>query len=76
MVLPSRSALSDLGLILDLLENMLVNWSFFCLKSPLFALKIPTKKSDFHLNSLPPKAKNFLKMNLLQIKVFVLHFEI
>jgi hypothetical protein len=40
-VLPSRSALSDLGLIADLFEKMPLNWSSFCLKSPLFGQKIP-----------------------------------
>ena len=40
-VLPSRSSLSDLGLLSDLFENMLLNWSSFCLKSPLFGLKNP-----------------------------------
>ena len=40
-VLPSRSALSDLGLIADLFEKMLVNWSSFCRKSPLFGPKSP-----------------------------------
>jgi hypothetical protein len=39
-VLPSRSALSDLGLIADLFEKMPRNWSSFCLKSPLLAQKI------------------------------------
>ena len=52
-VLPSRSALSDLGLIADLFEKMLLNWSSFCLKSP--------KKSDFYFFfSLPHKAKHYL----------------
>ena len=36
---PSRSALSDLSLIADLLEKMLLNWSNFCLKSLLFGIK-------------------------------------
>ena len=40
-VLPSRSALSDLGLIADLFEKMLLNWSSFCLKSLLFGFKSP-----------------------------------
>ena len=55
-VLPSRSAVSDLGLISDLFEKMLVNWSSFCLKSLLFGLKRPRSViftlSAFHNNIL------------------------
>ena len=40
-MLPSRSALSDLGLIAYLFEKILLNWSSFWLKSPHFGLKIP-----------------------------------
>ena len=40
-MLPSRSALSDLGLIGDLLEKMLLNWSSFCLQSPLLGPASP-----------------------------------
>ena len=40
-VLISRSALSDPGLIADLFKKMLLNWSSFCLKSPLFGLNSP-----------------------------------
>ena len=54
-VLPSRSALSDLGLIADLFEKNLLNWSFLPKKS-VFRLKKP-KKSDFHSSSLLHKAK-------------------
>ena len=49
---PSRSALSDLGLIGDLFEKMLLNWSSFCLKSPLFGPK-SSKSLDFQWFSLP-----------------------
>ena len=55
-LLPSRSALSDLGLIADLFEKMLLNWSSFCLKSLLFW----PKKSDFQFFSLIHKAKKYL----------------
>ena len=71
-VLPSRSALSDLGLIADLFEKMLQNWSSFCLKSPLFGLKSP-KSLIFTFFSLPHIAENYLKISLnmeyFQIKV-------
>jgi len=62
-VLPSRSALSDLGLIADLFEKMLQNWSSFCLKSPLFGQKGP-KSLIFHLSAFKTMQKlleNFLK---------------
>ena len=62
-MLPSRSALSDLGLIADLFDKMLLNGSSFCLKSPLFGQK-KSKKSDFHFFSLPHKAKKYLKFSL------------
>ena len=39
-VLPSKSDLSDLGLILDLVEKILLNWSSFCLKICFFAQKV------------------------------------
>ena len=52
-VLPSRSALSDLGLIADLLTKMLLNWSSFCLKSLIFGQKSPNSLifsfSAFHI---------------------------
>ena len=70
-VMPSRSALSDLGLIADLFEKMPLNWSSFCVKSPLFGQK--SQKSDFQCFSLPHKSKNYLEISLImeyfQIKV-------
>jgi hypothetical protein len=53
-VLPSRSALSDLGLIADLFEKFLLNWSSFCLKSPLFG----PKSLIFTLSAFHIKQKN------------------
>ena len=71
-MLPSRSALSDLGLIADLFQKMLLNWSSFDLKSLLFGQK-RSQKSDFHFVSLLHNAKNNLKISLnmeyFQIKV-------
>ena len=63
-VLPSRSALQDLGLVL--------NWSSFCLKNLLFVLKSPKSQiftcSAFHMK---PKIllKKFLNTDYFQIKV-------
>ena len=54
--LPSRSALSDLGLIADFFEKNLLNWSSFCLKSLFFWPK-NSGKSNFYSFSLPYKAK-------------------
>ena len=68
-VLPSRSALSDLGLIADLFEKMFLNWSSFCLQSPLFGHK--SRKSLIFpvLASHKNKKKNlenFLKYGIFQ----------
>ena len=67
-VLPSSSALSDLGLMGTLFEKMLLNWSSFCLKSLLFGQKV-----IFSLFSVSHKAKNNLQISLnmeyFQIKV-------
>ena len=62
-VLPSRSALSDLGLIADLFEILFQNWSSFCLKSPFFCLKSP-KSLIFTVFSFTHKAENYLKISL------------
>ena len=62
-VQPSRSALSDLGLIADLFEKILLNWSSFCLKSPLFGLKSP-KSQIFYFSSFHVKQNNYLKFSL------------
>ena len=59
-VLPSRSALSDLGLISDLFENMLPNWSSFCLKSPLFSLENP-RSLTFTVSAFDTKRKTTCK---------------
>ena len=59
-VLPSRSALSDLGLIADLFQKMLPNWSSFCLKSPFFGQKSP-KSLIFTLSAFHIPQKNYLK---------------
>ena len=61
-VLPSRSALSDLGLMADLFEKMPLKWSSFCLKSPLFVLKSP-KSMIFTVLSLTHKAENYSKIS-------------
>ena len=63
-VLPSRSPLSEFGLIADLFEKMLLNWSSFYLKSLLFGLKSP-KSLIFTVFSLTHKAKNYLKISLI-----------
>ena len=55
-VLPSRSALSDIGLIVDLCEKTLLNWSSFCQKSTLFGQKGPT--SLFLICQLQHNANN------------------
>ena len=65
-VLSSRSALSDLGLIADHFEKMLLNWSYFCLKSPLFGLNC-LKSLIFTLSAFHTKQKileNFLKYGI------------
>ena len=66
-MLPSRSASSDLGLIVDLFEKMLLNWSSFCLKSPLFGPKSPTSLifngSAFHI-------KQKITLNFLKYGIF------
>ena len=71
-VLPSRSALSDLGLISDLFQKMLLNWSSFCLKSQLFGQKGP-KSLIFTVSAFHITQKNYLKISLskeyFQIKV-------
>ena len=61
-VLPSRSALSDLGLISDLFENMLLNWSFFLHEKSVCWPK-QTNKSYFHCFSLWHKAKTDLNIS-------------
>ena len=54
-VLPSRSALSDLGLIADLFEKNAPKFVLFLLEKSAFWPK-RSKKSAFHLFSLPHKA--------------------
>ena len=87
-MLPSRSSLSDLGKISeDLLENMLLNWSSFCLKSWLFGLKsllfglkswlFGLKSPNFRFFFLTFRTKqniviNFLK-NGISSKTILLH---
>ena len=75
-VLPSRSALPDLGLIADLFEKMPLNWSSFCLKSLLFGLKSP-KSLIFTACGLIYKAKKYSKVSKIMeyflIKVDVLN---
>ena len=75
-MLPSTSALSDLGLIADHFEKMVLNWSSFCLKKSAFWHK-NSKESDFHSFSLPHKSKKSLKISLnieyFQIKVDLLN---
>ena len=73
-VLPSRSALSDHGLISDLFLNILLDWSSFCLKSPFFGLKSP-KSLIFTCSAFRTKQKildNFLNMDFFQQKNGVL----
>jgi hypothetical protein len=72
-VLPKRSALSDLGLIADLLKKMLPNWSSFCLKSLLFDQKCP-RSQIFYLSAFQKTQKknileNFLEYVILSNKV-------
>ena len=69
-VVPSRSALSDLGLIADLFENMLLNWSSFGLKSPFFGTDSP-KSLIFTFSAFNMKQKkgeNFLKNGIFSNK--------
>ena len=77
-LLPSRSTLSDLGLIVDLFEKMLLNWSSFCLKSDFCPKK--SEKSDFYSFGIPQKAKKYLKISLnmeyFKIKVYLLNVKI
>jgi hypothetical protein len=71
-VLPSWSALSDLGLRADLFQKMRLNWSSFCVKIPLYGQKSP-KSQIFTVFRLTLKAENYLKISLImeyfQIKV-------
>ena len=67
-VLPSRSALSDLGLIADLFKKMLLNWSSFCLKSPLIGPK-STKSLIFNFSAFHIKPKKKLE-NFLKYRIF------
>ena len=67
-VLPSRSALSDLGLIADLFEKMPLNWSSFCVKSPLFGQKSP-KSLIFNVSAFHINQKKLLK-NFLNYEIF------
>ena len=61
--------ISDLGLIADLFEKRPLDWSSFCLKSPLFGLK----SQIFNFSSFHVKQNNCLKFSLtmeyFQIKV-------
>ena len=62
-MLPSRSALSDLGLIADLFEKKAPKLVLFLPEKSAFWPK-KSKKSDFQVFSLQQNAKNYLKISL------------
>jgi hypothetical protein len=65
-VLPSRSALSDLGLIADIFEKNAPKLVLFLPKKSSFC----PKKSDFHFFSFPHKATNNLKLFFPKYGIF------
>ena len=75
-MISSRSALSDLGLIADLFEKMLLNWYSFCLKSPPYGPKCP-KNMIFNVLAFHKSQKKYLEISLnveyFQIKVDLPH---